>query len=79
MHLDDPRFDPNVGGARGVLVWLDGVEQKQVETYDMDEGFVIRAALTDAGDLQLTPARDEILRERVAGVVTVAWVPATIS
>lgn len=73
---DDRRYNPSVGHP-GLLinVWLDGVLQVDVDTYDMDEGFIMRAVLHEDGGIQAEPGRPgHILRERADGVVTVALV-----
>lgn len=66
----DPRYNPRLGGLIPIKVWLGGIEQKHVETYDIDEGFIVRAVPDEAGNLRVDG--DEFMRERVLGVVTVA-------
>jgi hypothetical protein len=73
VNRADPLYNADVILDLPIAVWLDGVEQQHVETYDIDKGFIIRAALDDAGKLRVE--FDEILTECVTGVVTVALAP----
>lgn len=77
-NIDDIRFDPDFVGRADLAIWLDGVPQKYVLTYDMDEGFIDRIVLDDAGNLLMNDARDEIRHERVEGVVTALLTSATL-
>jgi len=72
---DDPRYAAwaAIRHAR-INVWLDGEPQFVVSTYDIDEGFVVRAVLTADGLAQIDPNDPELIWfERVEGVVTVAF------
>ncbi|MDN4632303.1 hypothetical protein QCD71_12315 [Sphingomonas sp. PsM26] len=69
VDLDDPRFDPDVQRP-DLLIFLDGVQQYNVTTYDMDDGFIVRVKVDAAGRFQLNEAGDEVATERVEGVVT---------
>lgn len=58
-------------GSR-LVIWLDGVEQRFVRTYDLDEGFVVRMVLDSEGHTQINPeVPDEVWVEKVHGVVEV--------
>lgn len=52
-----------------VEVQVDGVEQRNVVTYDVPAGLVVRAELDPAGRLVL--AGEQVALERVSGNVTV--------
>ena len=69
VDLDDPGFDPQLAD---VNVWLDGIEQRDVITYDLDQGLIVRVRRDQAGRLVLNAERDEVERETLRGEVRVA-------
>ena len=70
VNPNDPLYNVDVGLDMPIAVWLDGVKQQDVETYDIDDGFIICGVRDDVGNLRVED--DEFVRERLTGVVTVA-------
>lgn len=70
VDRDDPRWREDAAevGSR-LAILLDGAEQTNVITYDMDEGFLLRLKTDAAGKLVLNHERDDVETERVTGVV----------
>lgn len=60
-----------------LLVFLDGVEQRYVIEYDTEVGYLIRYAIQLQPDGEhfavFKVAGDEVVAERLEGVVTLAW------
>lgn len=59
------------GDGKTVKVFLDGVEQKWVETADEAEGFVDRVVETPEDNMAINLAAGELLKERVYGDVRI--------
>jgi hypothetical protein len=60
-----------------VRVYLDGVEQKWAETADERDGYVVRAVVTEKGNIAVNSSTCEVYRETVYGDVRVVLEPHT--
>ncbi|HEX7856103.1 MAG TPA: hypothetical protein VF503_20680 [Sphingobium sp.] len=69
---DDPDFDPRLG--RRLIVAVDGVEQQQVASYDIEAGFIERAEVGVDGKIVVTTLGNVSI-ERVQGAITVTLKP----
>lgn len=68
----DHDFDPAL--AAKLTIRLDGVEQRLVVAYDVQESWIDRYVADAAGHPQLDPDRPgEVWKERAVGHVTVEW------
>jgi hypothetical protein len=55
-------------------IFVDGIEQREVVSYDCDAGTVLRNKLDAEGRAQINPNEpDQVWRETVRGDVTVEW------
>jgi len=83
MSVDptDPRYRVEAINFGPLLtIWLDGVEQRNVTTYDQDEGSIIRHVTDARGRPQLNPnAPGELWTETIHGAVEVTLKEATCS
>lgn len=57
--------------SRHIDVFIDGVRQKGVISYDMDDGVLVRYVIDDSGYYVLNLERDEAERETIRGEVIV--------
>lgn len=65
---DHPYFTPDLPVVR---VWVNGIEQKNVVTYDQDEGWVEQHR--EGEDGQFYRVNDEFVVDRINGDVTVKY------
>lgn len=77
------KFDPGehvfaklTASGKSVKIWLDGVEQLQCITADVDEGWVKRYQTDHEGNLAVAIADNTILTEIVKGRVAIETVAA---
>lgn len=67
--VDDPHIDWSI--ASRTMIFLDGIEQRQVLSYDCAAGTLERYATGPAGNLIIKG--DELRVENLTGVVSVGW------
>lgn len=76
VDREDQRWrDDAMAIARCLVVQVNGVEQSQVVTYDMDEGFILRAKTDATGALVTDRNRGEVVMERLTGAITLGYRP----
>lgn len=71
LSVDDANIDWDV--ANRLDIRLNGEIQKYVSEYNIDGGYIVRRATDENGNFKLNEAKDEVVSERVNGVVTVTW------
>lgn len=59
--------------AQHMSIFLDGVEQRDVISYDCNAGTVERCKTNADGDIYVEPGTDDVAVETLKGVVTVEW------
>lgn len=71
LSVDEAGYNWRLGPK--LEIFVDGVKQDKVISYDIDAGVVVRHKLTDDGSYVLNETRDETVRETITGDVVVRW------